>query len=166
MGILILNFVTEILGFIDFLKFTQLLEWKGQDSKPGFSDGTICVLFIVTLGAGNSASLKEILDLEATRMRLCLVRMTLCDSILKLPHGLPWHSPGWVGFIDSFHFSIGKRLKGHPAPLPGDHLARAGCCLGSLEASSAFFLGTAQTYRKFFIFCHNKLQNKPNPSSA
>lgn len=84
MGIVILNFVTEILGFVDFLKLTQLLEWKGQDSKPGFSDGRIHVLFTVTFNAGNSASLKKILGLEATKMRICLVTMTLCDSILKL----------------------------------------------------------------------------------
>lgn len=119
MGIWILNFVTEILGFIDFLKFIQLLEWKGQDSKPGFSDGRIRVLFIVIVNAGNSASLKEILDLEATKMRINLVRRTLCDSVLKLLCEPPWNSPDWTGFIDSFNFSIGKRLKGHPAQLPG-----------------------------------------------
>lgn len=61
-------------------------------------------------------------------------RMTLCDSILKLLSGPSWNSPGWVGFIDSLSFSIGKRLQSHPAQLPGGYLACAGCCLGSLEA--------------------------------
>ena len=88
MGIIILNFVTGILGLIDFLKFAWLLEWKSQDSlcEPGFSDGTVCVLFTATFSTGNSASLKEILDSEGTKMRICLVGMTLSDSILKLFH--------------------------------------------------------------------------------
>lgn len=72
-----LQFYDWYFRFIDFLRFMELVKWKSQDSKPGFSDGGVHVLFMITFTSGNSASLKEILGLERTKMKICLCGMTV-----------------------------------------------------------------------------------------
>lgn len=80
---------------------------------------------MITFKAGNSAFLIEILGLERTQMRICLVGVTVSDSILKLLCEHTWATPDWAGLIDLYNFSLGKRLKDHLAHFLWGHLAFA-----------------------------------------
>lgn len=114
MGTIILSLMTEILGFIDFLRFTQLLEWESQDSKPGFSDGRIHIIFTVTFSAREFSLLERNPGFWRVQNE-DIPSWNDSDSVLKLLCESSWYSPDWVSFVDSFNFSIGKRLKDHPA---------------------------------------------------
>ena len=75
MGIIIPSVTTEILRFIALLKSTHLYNGRDRILNQGTSDCRTHVLSTVTFTAGNSSSLKEVLGLEKTKTRLCLVGM-------------------------------------------------------------------------------------------
>ena len=64
----------------------QVVEWKSQDFEPGLSEGGIYVLFTITFSTVNSDSLKKILGLEKTKMKIYLVGMT----VWEYPEILQW----------------------------------------------------------------------------